>query len=79
MSTVIGVLTVDCGAGREDRETGTVRYWTPPRARYDCMLCGGRDGPVIGSVRVREFVEYYRRDHRERCTATTSQQGAPAT
>ncbi|WP_328436969.1 hypothetical protein OHA71_06640 [Streptomyces sp. NBC_00444] len=67
MSTVTGILTVDCGAGREDPETGAVRYWTPPRARYDCWLCGGRDGPVTGSVRVREFVEYYRRDHWARC------------
>ncbi|WP_143663069.1 hypothetical protein [Streptomyces bobili] len=62
-----GLLTVDCGAGREDRDTGAVRYWTPPRARYDCLLCGGREGPVTGSVRVREFVEHHRRDHRARC------------
>lgn len=67
MSTVTGVLTVDCGAGREDPETGAVRYWTPPRARFDCLLCGGRDGPVKGSVRVREFVENYRLDHARRC------------
>jgi hypothetical protein len=62
-----GVLTVDCGAGREDPETGAVRYWKPPRARYDCQLCGGREGPVTGSVRVREFTATARNNHRARC------------
>jgi hypothetical protein len=69
MSTVTGALYVDFGAGREDPETGAVRYWTPPRARYECLLCGGREGPVKGSVRVREFTATARAEHRARCTA----------
>lgn len=67
---VTGALYVDLGAGREDPDTGAVRYWTPPRARYECLLCGGREGPVTGSVRVREFTANARTNHRPRCTAT---------
>lgn len=67
---VADALYVDCGAGREDPETGAVRYWTPPRARYECLRCGGQEGPVTGSVRVREFVATARAHHLARCTAT---------
>ena len=67
MSTVAGALYIDCGSGREDPDTGAIRYWQPPRARYECLLCGGQEGPVTGSVRVREFVENARAEHSKRC------------
>jgi hypothetical protein len=66
---VTGALFIDCGTGREDPTTGAVRYWKPPRARYECLLCGGREGPVAGSVKVRAFVAECRSDHAARCTA----------
>jgi hypothetical protein len=48
---VTGALFIDCGTGREDPTTGAVRYWKPPRARYECLLCGGREGPVSEAER----------------------------
>ncbi|APY88211.1 hypothetical protein DCW30_05670 [Streptomyces alfalfae] len=77
MNGVASLLTIDTGQGYEDRETGQIRYTRPPRARYECHECGTTEGPVAGSVRVREFVANVRTDHRARCSArTTTQQGA---
>ncbi len=61
------VLFVDLGEGREDRRSGAIHYTRQPRARYECLLCGGREGPVSGPEDVRAFVAGIRTDHLSRC------------
>ncbi|WP_263170646.1 hypothetical protein [Streptomyces sp. SCSIO ZS0520] len=39
------------------------------RARYECLRCSGREGPVFGTRAVSEFVAAIRADHPQRCTA----------
>ncbi|MGW6481276.1 hypothetical protein ACWGDS_25845 [Streptomyces sp. NPDC055059] len=77
MTAITGALYVDCGTGREDPATGRIRYFKPPRARYECLRCGGSEGPVIGAPAVREFVRDIRTEHHTRCT-TATQLGAIA-
>lgn len=80
MTTITGALYIDGGVGFEDRETGRIRYSRPPRARYECLLCGTSEGPVTGAAPVREFATHIRTDHRAQCPATTTAtpQGAMA-
>jgi hypothetical protein len=78
-AVVTAVLTIDGGQGYEDKQTGRITYSRPPRARFDCHLCGGEEGPVIGAEPVKDFTRAIRTDHRARCSATTQhQQGAQA-
>ncbi|MFD7016055.1 hypothetical protein [Streptomyces sp. NPDC059928] len=37
------------------------------RARYECLLCGAREGPVTGRRQVAEFVQTIRANHRAHC------------
>lgn len=37
------------------------------RARYECLLCGAREGPVTGRRKVAEFVQTIRATHRATC------------
>ncbi|MGW8326525.1 hypothetical protein ACWGLE_01315 [Streptomyces sp. NPDC055897] len=39
------------------------------RARYECLLCGSREGPVTGRRAVAEFVQTIRATHRATCPA----------
>jgi len=45
------------------------------RARYECFVCQGKEGPVFGTEDVKAFVATIRNDHRARCTASAPQQG----
>ncbi|MFI8104736.1 hypothetical protein [Streptomyces sp. NPDC086023] len=47
----------------------------PPRARYECLICGFRE-VVEGRDRVKGLVSHIRTTHRAACAATT--QGAHA-
>lgn len=38
------------------------------RARYECFLCHGKEGPVFGTEDVKAFTAVIRTDHRARCT-----------
>ncbi|MDJ0460636.1 hypothetical protein [Streptomyces sp. H27-C3] len=71
-------LFIDCGDAYEIRDgdrAGRIVRKTQPRARYECLLCRTREGPVTGADRVREFVARIRTDHPTYCTAN---QGAHA-
>jgi hypothetical protein len=46
------------------------------RARYECLLCGAREGPVHGRHKVAVFVQNIRTGHRARCPQLHNQQGA---
>lgn len=48
----------------------------PPRARYECLLCHAREGPVIGRGKVTDFVANVRINHRATCP--DNQQGEQA-
>jgi hypothetical protein len=37
----------------------------PPRARYECLLCGIREGPAVGRGKVAEFVATIRARHHQ--------------
>ncbi|GGU12995.1 hypothetical protein [Streptomyces violascens] len=50
---------------------------TNGRARYECLLCGARAGPVQGRRKVAEFVQTIRANHRAECPHL-HQQGAHA-
>lgn len=50
---------------------------TVPRARYECLLCGAREGPIQGRRKVAEFVQTIRATHRATCPHL-HQQGAHA-
>ncbi|MEV5942721.1 hypothetical protein [Streptomyces sp. NPDC051994] len=39
------------------------------RARYECLLCGAREGPVTGRRAVAEFAQTIRATHRATCPA----------
>lgn len=67
---VIGALFIDSGFDAEGHRR------CPPRARYECLLCGTREGPVHGAEQVRLFVASIRTDHRAHCPG--SEQGAHA-
>ncbi|MFE5771416.1 hypothetical protein ACFQ7O_23985 [Streptomyces sp. NPDC056485] len=67
---VIGALFIDSGFGADGHRR------CPPRARYECLLCGTHEGPVHGTEQVRLFVATIRTDHRAHCPG--SQQGAQA-
>ncbi|MFJ9027595.1 hypothetical protein ACIRQP_03565 [Streptomyces sp. NPDC102274] len=64
--TVVAALTVDFGL---DPDGKRVR---PPRAKYECLLCQTREGPVHGDQDVTEFAASIRTDHPARCTARSS-------
>ncbi|MCP3817805.1 hypothetical protein NLX86_06545 [Streptomyces sp. A3M-1-3] len=68
---VTGALFVDLGHQLKD---GT--WARPPRARYECLRCHTREGPVTGAVQVAGFVATARTDHRANCPANV--QGAQA-
>lgn len=48
------------------------------RARYECLLCGAREGPVQGLRQAAEFVQTIRATHRATCPQLHHQQGAHA-
>jgi hypothetical protein len=60
VTTVTANLTVDC---------------ENIRARYECLICDTKAGPVFGVEDVKAFVATIRNDHRARCTASAPQQG----
>lgn len=39
------------------------------RARYECLLCGTKEGPVFGVEDVTEFAANIRTEHPVRCSA----------
>lgn len=45
------------------------------RARYECFVCHGKEGPVFGPEDVKAFTAVIRNDHRARCTADAPPQG----
>ncbi|MFF1417445.1 hypothetical protein [Streptomyces sp. NPDC058280] len=63
---VVSILTIDCGFDDNGRQT------RQPRAKYDCNLCGQREGPVDGASAVIAFSASIRTDHPARCTARSS-------
>ena len=67
---VIGALFIDSGFGADGHRQCS------PRARYECLLCGTREGPVHGAEQVRHFVASIRTSHRAHCPGP--QQGAQA-
>ena len=56
------VLFVDLG---EQLRGGT--WIRQPRAKYECLLCQTREGPVTGPAAVRAFVETIRATHKTTC------------
>lgn len=74
-----GVLFVDLGEGREDKERGGIRWSKQPRAKYECLLCRTTEGPVTGPIDVRQFVAGIREAHKTTCRPIhPAQQGAQA-
>lgn len=63
---ITGALFVDLG---QQLKGGT--WVQPPRARYECLLCHTREGPVTGPAAVRTFVETIRATHKTDCRPTT--------
>lgn len=45
------------------------------RARYECLLCGAKAGPVFGTEDVRAFTATIRNDHHALCTTGAPQAG----
>jgi hypothetical protein len=85
---VISALYVDLGEGREIKtgdRAGQIRWTRPPRARFECLLCGTEEVPAIGPkepvpAAVAQFVATIRSTHQTRCnpqhTTTTERQAA---
>lgn len=70
---ITGALFVDLG---EQLHGGT--WIRQPRARYECLLCHTREGPVTGPAAVRAFVDTIRATHKTNCRPIHHQQGAHA-
>jgi hypothetical protein len=68
---IVGALYVDCG---EQLKNGT--WIRQPRARYECVPCRIREGPVTGAAAVIAFVSTIRARHH--ATHHPNQQGAQA-
>jgi hypothetical protein len=60
---IAGALYVDMG----QQARGSERWARPPRARYECLLCRGVEGPVTGAEAVIRFTATARTDHKTRC------------
>ncbi|MEU6344455.1 hypothetical protein ABZ883_26305 [Streptomyces sp. NPDC046977] len=45
------------------------------RARYECLLCRAKEGPVFGAADVAAFTAGVRTDHRARCAAAAAATG----
>jgi hypothetical protein len=80
---ITGALYVDLGEGHEIKHgarAGQIRWTRPPRARFECLLCGAAETPVIGPktpipTAVAEFVTTIRAQHHQ---THHNQQGAQA-
>jgi hypothetical protein len=68
---VTAALFIDGGQGREDKHTGLITYSKPPRARYECLLCGTKEGPIVGAAAVKAFAAHIRTTHPANCPAAT--------
>ncbi|MEV6569974.1 hypothetical protein [Streptomyces sp. NPDC051577] len=71
--TIVGVIVIDAGEGRELKEQGPgqFRWGRHPSARYECRICRTSTDTVTGSLAVRRFLDHIRSTHQATCTGAT--------
>lgn len=56
---ITGALSIKFG----QQARGGGRWLEQPAAKYECLLCGTTEGPVVGAAAVTKFVQTIRTTH----------------